>query len=368
MTEVSPTKILLAVSGMSPQIITETLYALVVEKQWVPNEIQLITTIQGKRNAVLQLLEGKRHFMRFLRDYDVKEPIRFDAQRIVLIQDAAGEALADLRTPDDNEAAANTICTTIRELTQDDNTELHVSLAGGRKTMGFYAGYALSLFGRAQDRLSHVLVSEHYESNANFFYPTPTTRVIEDHSGRSMDASEAKVWLAEIPFVRLRARLPQTLLSGVHSFGETVELARRATEETPCLKLYPEKRHYEVNGVIGKLGPVLMAILLWSAIRKLQHQGPIEPVIETEDRSADLRELRHIAAEYNLDFSQKTEVALDKEGLTQQWLEQNISRINSEMKKVLGLDLSEHCRIASRCVGRKRGYTFPEHLQVEISP
>jgi CRISPR-associated protein (TIGR02584 family) len=35
-----------------------------------------------------------------------------------------------------------------------------MSIAGGRKTMGFYAGYALSLYGRAQDRMSHVLVEE----------------------------------------------------------------------------------------------------------------------------------------------------------------------------------------------------------------
>jgi CRISPR-associated protein (TIGR02584 family) len=30
-------------------------------------------------------------------------------------------------------------------------------MPGERKTMGFYVGYALSLFGRAQDRLSHVI-------------------------------------------------------------------------------------------------------------------------------------------------------------------------------------------------------------------
>lgn len=367
MTDTSHTKILLAVSGMSPQIITETLYALVIGKQWIPDEIRLITTVQGKQNAVLQLLEGKQRFIQFLRDYGVKQTIRFDADRIVLIQDTAGKALADLRTPEDNEAAADTICTCIRELTQDENTELHVSLAGGRKTMGFYAGYALSLFGRAQDRLSHVLVSENYESNSEFFYPTPTTQVIYDRLERPLDASEARVWLAEIPFVRLRARLPKTLLSGVHSFSETVDLARRATEETPCLRLHPNQRRYDVNGVQGKLSPALMAILLWIAVRKQQQRNPIEPVIENEDRSDDLRELRHIAAEYNLDLSQKTEAALDKQGLTQEWLEQTISRINSEMKKVLGLDLSEHCKIASRFIGRKRGYVLPEHLQVEIN-
>ncbi|MBF4102237.1 hypothetical protein INT80_01850 [Gallibacterium anatis] len=45
---------------------------------------------------------------------------------------------------------------------------MHVSIAGGRKTMGFFAGYALSLYGRAQDSLSHVLVSAEYEAIQNF--------------------------------------------------------------------------------------------------------------------------------------------------------------------------------------------------------
>jgi CRISPR-associated protein (TIGR02584 family) len=61
----------------------------------------------------------------------------------------------------------------VRELTADPDCAIHASIAGGRKTMGFYLGYALSLFGRPQDRLSHVLVSSPFESNQNFFYPLP---------------------------------------------------------------------------------------------------------------------------------------------------------------------------------------------------
>jgi CRISPR-associated protein (TIGR02584 family) len=34
---------------------------------------------------------------------------------------------------------------------------LNVSIAGERKAMGFYVGYALSPFGCAQGRLSHVI-------------------------------------------------------------------------------------------------------------------------------------------------------------------------------------------------------------------
>lgn len=40
--------------------------------------------------------------------------------------------------------------------------------------MGFALGYAMSLFGRPQDCLSHVLVSDPYERVPDFYYPTPT--------------------------------------------------------------------------------------------------------------------------------------------------------------------------------------------------
>ncbi|MEJ2445061.1 MAG: CRISPR-associated ring nuclease Csm6 [Exilibacterium sp.] len=174
-------RILVAVSGMSPQIITETFYGLCGAPQrrdhpWIPHEIHLITTEDGREQARLQLLEGKCHFQQFLQDYGIVEPPHFALDTIHVIRAVDGTPLADLRTPAENEAAADFITDKIREFTCDDGTELHVSLAGGRKTMGFYIGYALSLFGRPQDRLSHVLVNSEYESLKNFFYPTPEKR------------------------------------------------------------------------------------------------------------------------------------------------------------------------------------------------
>jgi CRISPR-associated protein (TIGR02584 family) len=186
---------------MSPQIITETLYALTqMSPPWVPDEIHIVTTLQGRDNAVLQLLEDKRRFIQFLDDYEIKQSIRFDESTIHLIHDKENRPLADLRTPQDNEAAADTICYWVREFTNQADIQLHVSLAGGRKTMGFYAGYALSLFGRHDDRLSHVLVSEHYESNQEFYYPTPYKKEITLRDGRSLDASKAEVSVSVISY------------------------------------------------------------------------------------------------------------------------------------------------------------------------
>lgn len=363
MTSTQRHKILLAVSGMSPQIITETLYALVRDKGWVPDEIRLITTEQGRQNAVLQLLQGDGHFHQLLKDYPVQQHIAFNEEGITVITDAQGQRLADLRTPEDNQAAADTICSEIRRLTDDPATELHVSLAGGRKTMGFYAGYALSLFGRPQDCLSHVLVSEHYESNPGFFYPTPVTRVIHGRDGRALDAAKARVWLAEIPFVRLRNRLPEALLKGTHSFSETVKLAREATEAVNMV-LYPEIGSYSVNGRSGSLNPLHMCLLLWVVSRTIAGKAPIEPVVEGEMRPAD--EYLAIAEQYWLKLTAKTEETLLREGITQRWLEQNVSRLNHTLAQTLGAELAERCKLASRIIEGRRAYALPQDIQLSI--
>lgn len=56
--ETYPRRILLAVTGLSPQIVTETLYALAVAREpaWVPSEIQIVTTLRGAEEARLNLL------------------------------------------------------------------------------------------------------------------------------------------------------------------------------------------------------------------------------------------------------------------------------------------------------------------------
>ena len=194
-----PRRILVVVTGMSPQVVTETVYALAVpiKPAWLPTEIRLVTTRKGARIAERRLLNGgKGWFHRLRQDYQLP-PIDFDAQRIHTLSHDDGEPLDDIQTPADNTATADAITQLLCELTRDDASALHVSIAGGRKTMGFYLGYALSLYGRAQDRLSHVLVNPPYESNPEFFYPTPTERLIETRDGDVVDAQDARVGLAE---------------------------------------------------------------------------------------------------------------------------------------------------------------------------
>ena len=198
-------RVLLAVTGLSPQIVTETVYGLTVGRRpsFMPTEVRLITTAEGAQRAQLELLHADSGWFHRLRiDYGLP-PITFTSAQIHVLRDADGEPLSDIRSPDDNGRAADAITGVLRELTADSECALHVSIAGGRKTMGFYLGYALSLYGRQQDRLSHVLVNPPYESHPQFFYPTPDSQVIYTlpPNVRPYDTRDGEVTLAEIPFV-----------------------------------------------------------------------------------------------------------------------------------------------------------------------
>ena len=268
--ETYPQRVLVVATGMSPQVVTETLYVLAVrEPAWVPTEIRLVTTRKGADIAERDLLHGEGWLHRLRRDYELP-PIDFNAERIHTLSDSDGVPLDDIQTPADNTAAADAITQVLCELTHNDASALHVSIAGGRKTMGFYVGYALSLYGRRQDRLSHVLVNPPYESLPEFFYPTPTEMIVKTRDGCLVDARDADVSLAEIPFVRLREGLPEDLedlQEGKISFHAAVEAAQRAIGPVELVIDLPGKR-VRAGGRVFHLPPLQLAFLAWLARRR----------------------------------------------------------------------------------------------------
>ena len=263
-------RVLLAVAGLSPQVVTETLYALARrEPPALPTEVHILTTAEGADRARLTLLgRDPGWFGRVCRECGLGR-IQFGEGSIHVLHDAEGCPLADIRTPEENTLLADQLTELVRAFTADAATQLHVSIAGGRKTMGFYAGYALSLFGREQDRLSHVLVSPPFESHPDFFYPAARRRTIYDRDRRPLDAATAQVTLAEIPFVRMRTGMPRRLIEGRSSFGATVEALNQA--QAPLqLHLDPRRRRVVAGACALQLPHGEMAFYLWLARRRVQ--------------------------------------------------------------------------------------------------
>ncbi len=341
-TQPCPRRILLAVTGLSPQVVTETLYALAVasDPPWIPSEIHLITTGEGRRRAELALLsEDPGWFHQLRRDYGLPA-ICFDIDSIHLLTGSDGSPLEDIRTPDDNERAADLITEKVRELTADPDSELHVSIAGGRKTMGYYLGYALSLFGRPQDRLSHVLVSEPFESSWNFFYPTPGSRVIETRDGNLVDTRDARVWLAEIPFVSLRHVLDENLLHGRSRFSDAVASARRALEP-PRLILDQAGHRIRAAGRTFPLPPRELAFYSLFARHRLEGRPPLEAppkgVPDPEWGKRFLTEYHRIRAvnPHGMDNLDRTERAFAK-GMDGDQFSEIKSKLHKRLRQYLG--------------------------------
>ena len=70
--------ILLCVTGLTPQIVTETLYALYKNGRTLPEQIHVLTTDEGANRARLTLISDN-WLSRFYRDYALT-PITFDAE------------------------------------------------------------------------------------------------------------------------------------------------------------------------------------------------------------------------------------------------------------------------------------------------
>lgn len=141
--------------------------------------------------------------------------------------------------------------------------------------MGYYAGYALSLFGREQDRLSHVLVSAPFESSFEFYYPTPVTRVIGVSGGALADASKAQVHLAQIPFVRLRSMLPADMRQGRTGFAAAVQAAGQRLAP-PRMVIDVQAHRIEADGLDLTLRPWEFALLALLAYRASTGKLPLQ--------------------------------------------------------------------------------------------
>lgn len=343
-------RVLLMVTGLSPQVVTETLYALALcaDPPFVPTEIQLLSTSEGVERARLMLLDpDDGRFHQFLAEYGLQQAgIRFRPEDAQALTGAGGEPLRDITTEEDNRAVADALTETVRALTGDDAVALHCSIAGGRKTMGFYLGYALSLYGRPQDRLSHVLVSEPFESDHQFYYPPARARrlIIRD---RPVHTRDARVMLADIPFVRLREGLPERLLTGQTMFSTAVAVAQKALEP-PELLLEVDPRRIWASGEPVDLPAADFAFYWWLAERRQAGDAPVrwaDPGVA----EAFLHQYRRVVGDMSGDL-ERAEQAL-RNGMDRDYFDRRVSRVNARLEDALGPSLAAIYRIT--CTGAR---------------
>ncbi|NWF51101.1 MAG: TIGR02584 family CRISPR-associated protein [Ignavibacteriaceae bacterium] len=191
--------ILICVSGLTPQIVAETLFCLAVKQKTPVDEIYVLTTKRGR-----EVILGKdthpstpktslrTEMENLCKKYKIKKPIFEENDKHIIVAKEESIELSDIRTDKDNILFPNKVCEFIREKSSDPNATLYCSITGGRKSMSVHLANALSIFAREQDKLLHVLTKEEHEFKG--FYP--------------MNKKEAEdLELSEIPFVKLRSLL-----------------------------------------------------------------------------------------------------------------------------------------------------------------
>ncbi len=355
-----PRRILACVTGLTPQVVTETVYALSqCPDAWVPHEVHVLTTLTGEQHVRNKLLDvGEGRFRALCQQYGL-EDIRFDASHVHVLRDRQDQPMDDIRCQEDNLAMADAILAFIASASSDPDSELHVSLAGGRKSMGFFAGYALSLYGRPQDRLSHVLVSKDFETLPSFFFPPIEPVELETRDGRRVSTATARIDLADIPFVRLRDRLPRELLDGGR-FVDAVEAAQRF-EQPPQLVVDCRHRAITCAGTVINMSTLNFAVYAWLADRAKHLDDPAVRLPEFNAVHSGVRqELASFGRKlYANPVSREAEEwearAWDDDRADHnQWLSERRSRINRTIRDALGRDGKKIYGIASvRTGGRK---------------
>lgn len=373
----SKKNILLLVTGGTPQIITETIWALACDpqhnEQWVPDEVHIISTRYGLNEVKNKLLGKDKILTRMKNEYAQIANLRLEENFLHCFTDQEGNELEDLRTPEENEFAANLICEKIRHFSSDEKVSLHVSIAGGRKTMGFYAGYALSLYGRAQDRMSHVLIDEKFEKGINFYYPSKNENdFIIDRENKTIGLSkDAQVWLAQIPFVRLKEAVKDKhQLKGEDSFSTVVHKINESFNDVK-LKILVHSREVLINDkfVIKNLAPREFAMLHWFAdLRKKGFDGIVAPTKKINSKDIPPQEAKYIAQlseqfkQYYEEFKNTEDIQLD---VDKQFFESVKSLLNTALLGHLGLELAEKISLTQN----KKGQPFylnvkPENIEI----
>ena len=363
--------ILLCLTGLNPQIVTETLYLLKQKEDMVPDEVHVITTSTGKDLVIKRLLDkSSGRFYTLCKDMDLTKKIVFSERTIHLINGLNGP-LEDIRTTQDNKFAAVSIFSLVRKFTSDPDTAVHASMAGGRKTMGFYMGVAMHYYGRKQDRLSHVLVNSPFETHPDFFYPPKKPEnivVFQPSKGyTTISTKDAVLDLADIPFLRLRDKLDnpyypedydllvKNAQSDIDSLKKPYKLVFKVAER--CISIADNKI---------TLSPVQAAIYHYFLMQRKNKTKFISPYDIDPDLMADCIRLYWPPQSERL---RNIIESLKTRSDIRDWFLQNRSRINAVISHdIANWSIREMCKIAKIGHYGNASYGIPaEPSQIEIS-
>ena len=245
--------ILIAGMGTSPAVLTNAVWALAHQKKpVVPDEIVVLITKNGKGLLQRELIENgvwSEMLTELKREkIDIDGRLVFGETSIRTIPDACGNEIDDLRTGEDNLRAADFMLAQLRQYTEDAGTELHVSIAGGRKTMSALLFSCMTLLGRESDKVYHILLPqalEFFGATPTFYYPKRGATYTAKLTGKKHKAKDLQCELFEVPFVRMRGWYQDKFKTIPPSYRTLIS---RVQEVAPPAVAYPDLEIDAWNG------------------------------------------------------------------------------------------------------------------------
>ena len=281
---------LLAVTGLTPAIVTETVWALAKEKPKVlPSRVIFITTgigaakIKEQLHTPLTAFGGQTAWQALRSALKAKddELIAEEPRLIGIANKKSGtfDPLPDIRSREENDIAASFILEEVRRVTMNPDTPLIASIAGGRKTMGALLHAAVTLLGRETDRLTHVLISPTYETMSGFYFPAQPGPALKDREGKEHLPAKATLQLADVPFVPLRNRfddlseIPGSFSGMVRKWSKTLKAdAARAV----LIEISYRQKCLWVDDQPVKVAKRAVAVFHFLLTRQEQGRSPVD--------------------------------------------------------------------------------------------
>jgi CRISPR-associated protein (TIGR02584 family) len=348
--------ILLAISGLSPQVITETLYALHQDSVSV-DEIHVLTTGTGRDRILSGLLAPQDGcFHQYLKEYGIDPAsIRFAPRAVHVLRDKAGRPLDDITNAADNEILLKACLALAHRLTSRPDDTVFFSIAGGRKTMSACLMTAVQLYGRSQDRIYHVLVSPEFESHPGFYYPPVKPAMLEMHDGRGgkilRDTASASVTLVPIPFISLRDAIRDPATGRVQTPARLLRRLIREREEPLIVDLRQGKIIYKRKEL--SMMPSRLALYAFFAGRKLDCLlvragcgGCTDCYIDFSQISAAQKDITNLYKKLGGTTESKGICALEKEELRSY-----VSKIRQDLGRTFGVQAAS--QLCVQAVGKK---------------
>jgi CRISPR-associated protein (TIGR02584 family) len=299
--------VLVTTIGTSPSVLSSTVWALAQQERLLPHRIKVLTTRLGRDKLVEQIFTPSSHFggrsvweslceCLEADGFDLTGRLEFapsPAYLRVFTAVPPGERmpreLDDITSQSENEQVADAMLETLRGVMNDD-TRVVASIAGGRKTVSalFYA--SVSLIGRTNDRIIHVIVNEPFDRadlQPPFYFPGQKCARLSGRDGRTFRARDAKVSIIEVPFVPLANLFPRELGRTPGRFSALVseyrEVGQRQSLGALRVTIHRSRPEIVVNDMLVALAPREQLLAVFLAEHLLSGRSPFAGVKELAD-------------------------------------------------------------------------------------